>query len=59
MANFLVVRGALVGALGEEGYGGHVVFTTDPEEGYLNQIAEREGTRTLPIPPTSAAVSRF
>lgn len=51
MANFLVLRGALVEALGEDGYGEHVVFTTDPEEGYLNQIAAREGTKTLPIPP--------
>jgi glucose-6-phosphate isomerase len=50
MANFLVVRGALVEALGESGYGEHVVFTTDPEEGYLTQIAAREGTKTLPIP---------
>jgi glucose-6-phosphate isomerase len=51
MANFLVIRGALVEALGEDGYGERVVFTTDPEEGYLNQIAAREGTKTLPIPP--------
>ncbi len=51
MANFLVLRGALVEALGEDGYGERVVFTTDPEEGYLNQIAAREGTKTLPIPP--------
>jgi len=51
IANFLVVRGALVEALGESGYGERVVFTTDPEEGYLTQIASREGTKTLPIPP--------
>ncbi|MDQ3285988.1 MAG: glucose-6-phosphate isomerase, partial [Actinomycetota bacterium] len=51
MANFLVMRGALVEALGEDAYGERVVFTTDPEEGYLVQIAEREGIRTLQIPP--------
>jgi glucose-6-phosphate isomerase len=51
MANFLVIRGALVDVLGEDGYGERVVFTTDPEEGYLNQIAAREGMKTLPIPP--------
>ncbi len=51
MANFLVLRGALVDAVGEEAYGERVVFTTDPEEGYLVQIAEREGIRRLPIPP--------
>src|SRR5918995_1297626 len=51
MANFLVIRGALVDVLGEDGYRERVVLTTDPEEGYLNQIAAREGTVTLPIPP--------
>lgn len=51
MTNFLVVRGALMEALGENGYAERVVFTTDPEEGYLNQIASREGIRTLSIPP--------
>src|SRR5919199_6417083 len=51
MANFLVVRGALMDALGESVYREHVIFTTDPEEGYLTQIADREGTKTLPIPP--------
>src|SRR5215216_6553527 len=51
MANFLIVRGALVGAVGESDYRERVVFTTDPEEGYLIRIASREGTKTLPIPP--------
>jgi glucose-6-phosphate isomerase len=51
MANFLVVRGALVEALGESDYKEHLVFTTDPEEGYLTQIAARERIKTLPIPP--------
>ncbi len=51
MANFLVLRGALVDASGEDGYGERVVFTTDPEEGYLTRIANREGIKTLPIPP--------
>jgi glucose-6-phosphate isomerase len=51
MANFLVIRGALVEALGEDAYGERVVFTTDPEEGYLVRIAEREDVKTLQIPP--------
>ena len=51
MANFLVIRGALMEALGEDVYGECVVFTTDPEEGYLVRIAEREGIKTLQIPP--------
>jgi glucose-6-phosphate isomerase len=51
MANFLVIRGALVEALGEDAYAERVVFTTDPEEGYLVRIAEREVVKTLQIPP--------
>jgi glucose-6-phosphate isomerase len=51
IANFLVIRGALLEALGEGTYREHVVFTTDPEEGYLRQIARCEDTKTLPIPP--------
>src|SRR5919199_652121 len=51
IANFLVIRDALVEALGEGAYREHVIFTTDPEEGYLKQIADREGTKMLPIPP--------
>lgn len=48
MANFLVVRGFLEDALGD-GYREHTVFTTDPEEGFLNEISAREGIKTLPI----------
>lgn len=48
MTNFLVVRGFLEDALGD-GYREHTVFTTDPEEGYLNEISDREGIKTLPI----------
>ena len=51
MANFLVVRKALIEALGEDAYAERVVFTTDPEEGYLNQISAREGMSSLRIPP--------
>jgi glucose-6-phosphate isomerase len=51
MANFLIIRGALIDALGEAGYRERVVFTTDPQEGYLVQIADREAIKTLPIPP--------
>ena len=48
MTNFLVVRGFLEDALGD-GYREHTVFTTDPEEGFLNEISAREGIKTLPI----------
>ena len=50
MAGFLVLRGALVEALGDSGYQERTVATTDPEEGFLKQIADREGMKTLPIP---------
>ena len=49
MANFLVVRGFLENALGD-GYSERIVFTTDPEKGFLNEISGREGIKTLPIP---------
>jgi glucose-6-phosphate isomerase len=51
MANFLVLRDTLMAAVGESGYRERTVFTTDPKEGYLTRIADREGTKTLPIPP--------
>jgi glucose-6-phosphate isomerase len=50
MANFLVIRGALVDALGDFGFQGRTIATTDPEEGFLKQIADREDLRVLPIP---------
>jgi glucose-6-phosphate isomerase len=50
MANFLVIRGVLVGALGDFGFQGRTIATTDPEEGFLKQIADREDLEVLPIP---------
>jgi glucose-6-phosphate isomerase len=29
----------------------HMVFVTDPEEGFLHDIARAEGVRTFPVPP--------
>jgi glucose-6-phosphate isomerase len=51
MANFLVIRRFLVEALGDFGYQERTVATTDPEEGFLKEIADREDLRVLPIPP--------
>jgi glucose-6-phosphate isomerase len=51
MANFLVIRGSLVEAVGDFGYQGRTIATTDPEEGFLREIAEREDLKVLPIPP--------
>src|SRR4028119_1678540 len=42
MANFLVIRGFLVEALGNFGYQGRTIATTDPEEGFLKEIADRD-----------------
>ena len=50
MANFLVIRGWLVDSLGNFGYQGRTVATTDPEEGFLKEIADRDDLRVLPIP---------
>jgi glucose-6-phosphate isomerase len=50
MANFLVIRGVLVDSLGNFGYQGRTVATTDPEEGFLKEIADRDDLRVLPIP---------
>ena len=50
MANFLVIRGALIEALGDFGFQGRTIATTDPEEGFLKQIADRDDLKVLPIP---------
>jgi glucose-6-phosphate isomerase len=50
MANFLVIRGVLIDALGDFGFQGRTIATTDPEEGFLEQIADREDLKVLPIP---------
>jgi glucose-6-phosphate isomerase len=51
MANFLVIRGVLVDALGDFGFQERTIATTDPEEGFLKEIADREDLEVLPIPP--------
>jgi glucose-6-phosphate isomerase len=50
MANFLVIRGFLADSVGSFGYQGRTVATTDPEEGFLKEIADREDLKVLPIP---------
>lgn len=49
MAQFLIVRDLLEKVLGHW-YRDHLVITTDPSEGALRLIAEKESLRTLPIP---------
>jgi glucose-6-phosphate isomerase len=50
MANFLVIRGFLADSVGDFGYQERTVATTDPEEGFLKEIADREDLEVLPIP---------
>jgi glucose-6-phosphate isomerase len=51
LAQYLVVRGWLDEALGQDAAVRHVAFTTDPTKGPLRAIAEREGIAALEIPP--------
>ena len=51
LAQYLVVRGWLDEALGQDAAVRHIAFTTDPARGPLRAIAEREGIAALEIPP--------
>jgi glucose-6-phosphate isomerase len=51
MAQFLIVRERLRATLGEDGWRGHLLFTTDPASGILRKLATDEGIAALPIPP--------
>jgi glucose-6-phosphate isomerase len=51
LAQYLVVRGWLDEALGQDAAVRHVAFTTDPARGPLRAIAEREGIAALEVPP--------
>lgn len=51
MANFLVIRDVLMDSLGDFGFQERTIATTDPEEGFLKQIADKEDLKVLPIPP--------
>ena len=50
MAQYLVVRGRLIDALGDK-FRRHLVFITDPEKGSLRRIAREESIPALDIPP--------
>jgi glucose-6-phosphate isomerase len=52
LAQYLVVRGWLDEALGQDAAVRHVAFTTDPAKGPLRALAEREGIAALEIPPS-------
>ena len=50
MALYLLLESLLLEEVGPERAGGHFLFTTDPSEGPLRAIAEKEGIPSLPIP---------
>lgn len=49
-ANFLVVRDALIQAVGKEQAAKQIIATTDPESGILRELSDTEGYRTFPVP---------
>ncbi|MGQ0813127.1 MAG: glucose-6-phosphate isomerase [Gemmatimonadota bacterium] len=51
MAQFLVIREKLQAVLEDDGYRGHLIFTTDPNQGVLRAIATAENIAALPVPP--------
>jgi glucose-6-phosphate isomerase len=51
MAQFLIIREKLQAALhDEDGYRGHLIFTTDPSKGVLRELANAENIAVLPVP---------
>ena len=51
MAQYLIIRQALVNALGDEAAKARLVFVTDPEKGALRAIARAQNVPALDIPP--------
>jgi glucose-6-phosphate isomerase len=51
MAQFLIIRERLLAQIQDDGYRGHLIFTTDPAAGVLRRIADEESIPTLPVPP--------
>jgi glucose-6-phosphate isomerase len=50
MANFAIIYTTLKELLPET-YKNHLIFTTDPEKGFLRKFGQLEGIKTLDIPP--------
>jgi glucose-6-phosphate isomerase len=49
-ANFLVIRDALIQAVGEDQARKQIVATTDSSSGLLRKLSDEEGYRTFPVP---------
>jgi len=52
MAGYLAFESWLRDALGEGAFRDHVVATTDPEQGILRPLADRDGIRAFAVPPS-------
>lgn len=50
MSTFLILREMLIKKVGLKKHSAHVVATTDHRQGALQEIAQREGYMTLPVP---------
>jgi glucose-6-phosphate isomerase len=51
MAQFLIIRERLQAVFDDEdGYRGHLIFTTDPKKGVLRELANTENIAALPVP---------
>lgn len=51
LANYFIVRKALESKLDVQRARKHLIFSTDPQKGYLRQVAQNEGIQTFDIPP--------
>ncbi|MEO5511534.1 MAG: glucose-6-phosphate isomerase [Longimicrobiales bacterium] len=51
MAQYLIVRERLLATMDADAARGHLIFTTDPENGVLRRIAAEEQIATLSVPP--------
>ncbi|HUP88610.1 MAG TPA: glucose-6-phosphate isomerase [Longimicrobiales bacterium] len=51
MAQFLIIRERLQQLFDDDGYRGHLIFTTDPEKGVLRELANAENIPVLAVPP--------
>jgi glucose-6-phosphate isomerase len=50
MAQFLIMRQALIGRVGHAAHAEHLVVTTDAEKGVLREIVRREGYASFEVP---------
>jgi len=49
-AQFMILRDALIRAVGQEKHAEHVVAITDPAQGTMRRICDESGYATLPVP---------